>query len=235
MAADRPATSEETRRRLKEVAGERVMVAFSRGKDAIGAWLALRDDGFEVVPVHFESVPGLEFVQESLAYYERWFGVRIESVPHPSFFGAIDDCLYQPPRRAEQLAELPVHRRVTYDDVYDAVAAARGCSRWYGTGVRESDSLTRRMALKTHGSINTREKKAHVIWDWTADVLFGRIQREGVQLPVDYRLFGRSFDGIGIEYLHAIRQHFPRDYARMLEFFPLLDVELFRDEKMRHA
>jgi hypothetical protein len=230
-----PRDSAETRQRLKEVAGTRVLLAFSRGKDAIGAWLALLDDGFDVIPVHFETVPGLSFVQESLAYYERFFGARIHSVPHPSFWSAIDNGLYQTPRRAGQLAELSLHRKITYSDVYADVARAANCSEWHGTGVRISDSLTRRMALKTHGSITSSAKKAHIIWDWSSDTLRQRILSAGVKLPVDYEMFGRSFDGIGVEYLSAIKQRFPDDYRRVLEFFPLAEAEIFRDEHMRAA
>lgn len=229
-------TSAETRAELRRLNGDRpVMLAFSRGKDAIGAWLALRDDGFGVVPVHYETIPGLSFVRESVAYFERFFGARILNVPHPSFYAAIDDCLYQPPGRASWLASLSLHRKITYRDIYDDVSASLGCGDWYCTGVRASDSLTRRMSLKVHGPLTHRERKAHVIWDWTAEQLRSEIRRAGVKLPIDYQLFGRSFDGIGIEYLHAIRERFPDDYRRILEFFPLLEVEVFRDQQMRRA
>jgi tRNA(Ile)-lysidine synthase TilS/MesJ len=50
--------------------GDKTLLAFSRGKDSIAVALALRDK-IEVVPFHYDDLPGLEFVEESLAYYEK--------------------------------------------------------------------------------------------------------------------------------------------------------------------
>jgi hypothetical protein len=214
--------------------GPRIMLAFSRGKDAIGAWLALRADGFEVIPIHYETIPGMQFIADSLRYYEDFFGTEIISVPHPSFFKCIDSGLFQPPSRLLELNALDLHREIDYRDIYDDVYRLRGCGEWYCTGVRASDSMIRRMSLATHGSIIESEKKAHVIWDWTAEQLRAEIRKVGVKLPIDYKLFGRSFDGVGIEYMHALREWFPADYALALRYFPLIEMELFRDEVMRH-
>jgi hypothetical protein len=224
-----------TRVELRRLNGAKVMLAFSRGKDAIGAWLALRADGFDVIPVHYETCPGLSFVNESLAYYERFFGVSILSLPHPSFLKALDAGLFQTPRSQSLLDAASFSRELEYRDIFDDVAAMHGCGLWYATGVRASDSLTRRMNLKRNGALIASESKAHVIWDWTAEHLRTVIRAAGVKLPIDYRLFGRSFDGVGAEYLHAIRREFPADYARILQYFPLADVEMFRDDRMRHA
>jgi hypothetical protein len=54
----------------KERYGDKTLLAFSRGKDSIAVALALRDD-IEVIPFHYDDLPGLEFVEESLAYYEK--------------------------------------------------------------------------------------------------------------------------------------------------------------------
>ena len=54
------------------------------------------------------------------------------------------------------------------------------------------------------------------------------IKRAGVELPVDYAWFGRSFDGIDARFLVPLKQHAPRDYQRVLEVFPLAELEVFR-------
>ena len=40
-------------------------------------------------------------------------------------------------------------------------------------------------------------------------------------LPVDYEMFGRSFDGIDYRFISPIKERFPDDYARILEWFPM--------------
>lgn len=57
--------SAELRRYIKEKYGKVILLGFSGGKDAIAAWLALRSDGFCVLPYHMTLVPGMSFVEES--------------------------------------------------------------------------------------------------------------------------------------------------------------------------
>lgn len=67
--------------------GETVILAFSRGKDSIAAWLALREAGVEVLPYHIYLIPDLAFVDKSLAYFAEWFGCGpILNLPHPSLY-----------------------------------------------------------------------------------------------------------------------------------------------------
>lgn len=59
-------TGAETIARVREHQSE-TLLAFSTGKDAIAAWLAVRDSFEAVHPYYLYLVPGLEFVEESLA------------------------------------------------------------------------------------------------------------------------------------------------------------------------
>ena len=54
-------TSAEVRESLA-AEGRPVLLAFSRGKDSIAAWLALRAAGVDVIPYHMYLVPDLAFV-----------------------------------------------------------------------------------------------------------------------------------------------------------------------------
>jgi len=55
---------------FKEKYGDKTILAFSRGKDSIAAALALRGK-VDVIPVHYDNPPYLDFITESLAYYVR--------------------------------------------------------------------------------------------------------------------------------------------------------------------
>jgi hypothetical protein len=74
------------------------------------------------------------------------------------------------------------------------------------------------------------------IFDWNADRVAQCFRDERITLPVDYEMFGRSFDGIDERFLRPIHDRFPEDYAKILEWFPLADLELKRmDWRIQHA
>ena len=54
------------------------------------------------------------------------------------------------------------------------------------------------------------------------------IEGAGVDLPVDYEWFGRSFDGIDYRFTKPLSEHAPDDFKRLLEWFPLAELEIFR-------
>ncbi len=80
-----------------------------------------------------------------------------------------------------------------------------------------------------------------IVWDWTKGECYDYIEARGVKLPVDYEWFatkqkrsGRTFDGLATQFLAPIREHAPDDYARILEWFPLADLDIFRHEVLKN-
>jgi hypothetical protein len=209
--------------------GQTVLLAFSRGKDSIAAWLALRDAGVRVVPYHLFLVPGLEWVAESLAYYEDWFGTPILNLPHPSLYRWLANFVFQPPERCRviEAARIVVP---TYGDVNAMIREhyQLPADTWVCDGVRAADSPNRRTTIRSHGPVNEGRRTLKIVWDWRKQHVMDAISIAGVELPADYAWFGRSFDGVDRRFLEPIRRHAPADYARILEWFPLADVELHR-------
>lgn len=208
------------------------MIAFSTGKDAIAAWLAIRDSFEAVHPYYLYLVPGLEFVEESLAYYERFFGQRIRRLPHPALHRWINTFTFQPPERLAVIeqAQLPMH---TYADIRQVMIEDCGLpeSCLVADGVRAADSPMRRIAIARHGAISRAQGRYHPIWDWKKADLVECFKKHGVKLPVDYKIFGRSFDGLDLRFLLPLKRHRPDDYRRVLEWFPLAELEVFRWER----
>lgn len=207
------------------------MLAFSTGKDAIAAWLAIRDH-FEVVhPYYLYLVPGLEFVEESLAYYEQFFGVKIARLPHPSLHRWLNTFTFQPPERVSVIkqAGLPWFE---YTDIRTVMIEDKGlqADMLVADGVRAADSPMRRVSIMTHGPISVKQGRYHPIWDMLKADLISCFRKSGVKLPEDYKLFGRSFDGLDLRFLLPLKKHRPADYRRVLEWFPLADLEVFRWE-----
>jgi hypothetical protein len=225
-----PFTGPDTIALMKEVIGNRpVILSFSCGKDSIGLWLALRPH-FEVIPFYMYVIPDLDFVEASLNYYEGFFGCHILRLPHPSFYRMLNNFTFQPPDRVAYIraCDLP---NFSYDDLSMLIANQHGLEdAWTATGIRTADSPNRRSSINSHGPVNWRRRYFYPIWDMRLDPLIELLETNQVKLPVDYRLFGRSFDGIDHRFLSVIKREFPADYAKILEWFPLAEVELKRYE-----
>ena len=210
--------------------GETVILAFSRGKDSIAAWLALRESGVNVVPYHMYLVPDLRFVDESLAYYSQFFGCGpILNLPHPSLYRWLANLVYQTPERAAILdrAQLVVPE---YTEINPIVRDYLGlpADTWVCDGVRAADSPNRRVALTEHGPVNHKSRTMKVVWDWKIADVRAAIAAARVKLPPDYDWFGRSFDGIDARFTSKLKQHAPDDYQRILDWFPLAHLDLRR-------
>lgn len=220
---------------IKDEFGDRVVLAFSRGKDAIGCWLALRDDGFEVLPYHNVLIPGLVFVEESLLYFERKLGTHIRRIPHPTLYDFLNEGLFQTPATDQVIraAKLP---NFTSEMTEQIIAVEEGlpAGAMAAVGIRAFDNLTRRVMIIQNGPILRKRRRFFPVWDWTKAQLLGEIEKAGIKLPIDYEVFGRSFDGISLKHVYQIKYRFPDDYRTLLEWFPLVEVEVWRYERYGH-
>lgn len=209
----------------------KVLLSFSGGKDAWAAWLAIRDH-FDVYPFYYYLVPGLEFVEKYLVYAEKVLGRHIVRLPNPRFYEMLNDNVFQPPDRWPVIERLRLPN-FTFDDVSRAAEESFGLPPMCYTaiGVRSADSMRRAMAMRIHGTINTKRRVFYPVWDWNKDRLMSELQAADIRLPADYQLFGRTFDGVYLLYLIQIRNRFPRDYQKILDWFPLADLEIFKYER----
>lgn len=207
------------------------ILAFSTGKDSIAAWLQMRRYFRKIVPYYCYVVPGLSFVEDSLKYYEDVFQTRIYRLPHRSLYRFMRCMVFQPPEHVTKIEALNLPGE-EYDD-FMVGELVRQCGHlppaaYVGTGIRMADSPMRRIGIMTHGAINHNQKKFYPVYDWKKEDLIREIDRACVKLPIDYHMFGRTFDGLDYRFLKPIKEHFPEDYKRILEWYPLAELEFFR-------
>jgi hypothetical protein len=222
---------EEIIRQVRAEFGPRTLLAFSCGKDSIAAWLAMRDSFDEIVPYFCYLVPGLEFVDEAVDYYERFFGVHIYKMPHPSLYRWLNEGLYMAPAQVVvvKAADLP---EFEFADTARAVAGMAGIDRpIVADGVRAADSPLRRIGFMKYGAIRRDKGRWCPVWDWTKQRIIEAISAAGVSLPEDYLLFGRSFDGLDLRFVVPLRDHRPADYRRILEWFPLVEAAVWKYDR----
>lgn len=221
-------TSAEVRERLASE-GRPVLVAFSTGKDAIACELALRDAGVETRLAYLYYIPGLRFVEETLARQEDQLGKPIARYPHPSLWRWLNSLVFQPPERCAiiEAAQMPTP---DYAKMWGYIKTDLGlpANTWVADGVRAADSIVRRASFSKHGVMKLASRKVSPTADWLKAEVLGRIAAEGIDLPVDYEWFGRSFDGIDFRFLEPLSRFAPDDYQRILDWFPLAELEMFR-------
>jgi 3'-phosphoadenosine 5'-phosphosulfate sulfotransferase (PAPS reductase)/FAD synthetase len=211
------------------------LVSFSMGKDSLATYLEVRDHFENVVPFYLHGVPGLEFVEDNLAYYERMIGRHIIRLPQPRFYEMLNDLIYQPPdeRRIRMIWgwQIPNH---THDDIHIAVCRSERLDpemTYTAIGLKMADSIQRRTSLQKNGTVTHSKRKYYPIAHYNKDDVLNKINAAGWKLPSDYLFFKDSLDGFQIRYLLPIKKRFPRDYQRILEWFPLAEAEVMRYER----
>jgi hypothetical protein len=225
-----PVPSPELRQIARDIAGDRLLLSFS-GRDSLAAWLYLRDH-FELVPYWCYTVPGLSYDEQMLEYYERELGCRIIRLPHPRTYELLRSGAWQPLEnwRVLHYSQLP---HITFADIESRLAAQFGLGENYlcAVGIKAADNLMRLRLIRQMGPIGTKRRRYYyAVWDWkTADVS-ECIQRAGLKLPRCYRYWGSTGDGIEYEWLRYLRDNLPADYQKVLDLFPLADLELYRYE-----
>ncbi|MDY2723888.1 MAG: hypothetical protein SOV20_08760 [Coriobacteriales bacterium] len=228
-------TSAEVIARLK--AEDRpVLLAFSCGKDSLGAWCALRDAGIEVIPAYMWLMPHLGFVDEEIAHYEELFGTRIRQYPHPSFWRLINRCVMQTPARLRAIATLGLVEP-TYEETWAEIKDDLGLPQdtWVADGVRAADSIARRASFVRNGVMKCTTHKVSPIADVLKGELMELLGRHGVDLPRDYEIWGRSFDGIDYRFSEPMSRELPEDFETVRRWFPLVDAEIYRGRYISEA
>lgn len=219
-------TSKEVIEYLKDY-GEPVILQFSCGKDSIATWLALREAGIEVVPVYMWIVPNLKFIDEELKYFEEFFGTKIHRYPHPSFYEFLCNCVEVAPHQGH-IIDMTGFEIFSYEEMEAYIRQDLDLLHsYFADGVRAADSIVRRTAFVKYGVIKDDRGKVSPIADWLKKEVYEIIERYGVQLPVDYELFGRSFDGLDSRFIRPLKEAFPEDYEVLRTWFPMIEADKF--------
>lgn len=196
----------------------------------MAAWLQIRRYWTNIVPFYLYLVPGLQFVEDGLKYYEDQFKTEILRVPHPSLARMLRNLVFQSPERASFIERVNIPK-LNYEQVEDHLRAKANIpNAWVAVGTRSADSPGRYTAMKRFGQLNPKRRSFFSVFDWKIADVEREIRAANLKLPVDYQLFGRSFDGIDYRFLKPIKDCFPADYKRILDWYPLAELEILRRE-----
>ena len=215
---------------VNEHFGDTILLQFSGGKDSIATWLQVRDH-FNVIPYFMYWVPGAKKFEESLPYYEEYFGQRIMRLPHPYFWEKIRNDVFQPPDQVAVTRSFNIPR-FSFSEIEDILAEQRGLDPYISAvGMRAADNLDRRNMIKQKGAVGLKKRKYfYPIWDWKlADIVNCLIEHD-IKVPHEYALWGRTPVSYTYRYIKILSDRYPEDYETLKTWLPLIDLELFRYE-----
>lgn len=210
---------------------DKILISFSRGKDSIGVWLQLLKyyKPENIFPFHLYTIPQMEWEEESVKYYEEFFSTKILQLPHPRLYRLLRNSIFQTYESYLTIKEMKLPP-FDYDFCFKMALMHYKLpdSTYVAIGNKRSDNINRAMQMKKSGGIQESKNKIFPIYDWSDTYLKEEIIKAGVKLPIDYELFGRSFDGLQYEFIEPIKRIFPRDYEKIKIWFPLIEVEIER-------
>lgn len=195
---------------------------FSGGKDS-AVTLDLCSKYFEKVHAAFMyQVEGLSFQEKLLRYYESRYGIEILRIPH---FEVSHFMKYGSYRVADRTVPIIIPQ-----DIYNYLRDYFKC-RLIASGERIADSIVRRACVKHSGSIDLERGHIYPVAEWKKQDIKEYIAKHRLRLGDEYALMGRSFASIGYDDLAVIREHFPEDFKKIVEWYPFCEAEFSKHER----
>lgn len=199
-----------------------VIVGFSGGKDSI-VTLDLCFRYFKrVVPFFMYLVPGLEFQEKMLRWYENKYKTEIIRIPH---FEVSEFLKYGSFTLYDHNVDV-----VGITDTYEYIRQKTGI-HWIAAGERCADSIVRNAMIKQSGSIDYKRGRFYPIAYWKKNDVMQYIKLRRLYLSPEQKKLGFSFRSLSGNELAVIKEHYPDDYKKILRVYPFAGAAVERFEK----
>ncbi|MFJ1429385.1 phosphoadenosine phosphosulfate reductase family protein [Capnocytophaga canimorsus] len=207
---------------LKQKTSKVVLFHSMSGKDSI-ALLNLLYPHFEVTCVFMYVVKDLQHINRYINYINsKYPKAKIIQVPHFGVYSYIKSgylgCKQNPKQKQYNLSELT-----------DIVRERTGIE-WAVFGFKQSDSMNRRLMLRTYENeaINEKNKKAYPLSKYKNKDILHYIQQNNLITPESYGQSQSSGTSISdINYLLFLREKFPEDLKKIFAEYPLAERKLY--------
>lgn len=198
-----------------------VLVGFSSGKDSIVTMDLCFKYFKRVIPFFMYLCPDLEFQEETLQRYEKRYDTEIIRVPHMDTSVFLKYGTFREPDLYVDLIEI--------NDIYDYLRETTGIT-WIAAGERIDDSIVRRAMIKHSGSVDRKRARFFPLAYWSKKDVMSYIKRKRLYLPKINRELGFSFGSLSGKELSIIKQHYPKDYQKILRLYPFAEAGVKRYE-----
>ena len=216
-------------KRMKDANIKNVSIGFSTGKDSLVGYDILKKAGFNVIPIFYYIVPDLNFVEDNIRLYERYYNMHIIRLPHPILFDYCKKGCWQDPFKYVQLKSYFKSPHKDFDEIRSNFFKAEGIDcEWNAVCMKMADSLNRRLYLRDRDDIDLVKKYVYITKYFTTRQIWAYINEKKLPISSDYEKFGVSFDGLTYHFSIAIKRYYPKDWEKIKEMFPLIELEILR-------
>lgn len=209
---------------------------FSTGADSVACFLRLREWGIEPYLVYDCFLPHIPMVDNYIDYFEKKFNTHVYRIPSKLYCEHIDNALYQ----------IPVRKRETFRNKitpyelwkYDSNKLRKAILKHFNLrqdkvvfhkGIRVSDGMFRALSIKKHG-VYHKDGCFFTIASYFASDVKDILRKYDCKLPIEYSLWGISFEAPRAWNIGLIRQHCPESYEYICKYFPMIKALQYRDQ-----
>ena len=205
-----------------------VLFSSASGKDSIALLEMMHPYFREIVCIYMYVVKNLEHINRYIGWAQsRYPNARFVQVPHYSVYSFIKvgflGCRKNPKQKLWTLAEIT-----------DKVRERFGIE-WAFFGFKQSDSLNRRLMLRTYTdeAICEKTKICYPLSTYKNGDVLRYIEDHHLIRPETYGGESQSSgtDITDIHYLLYLREHFPDDLQRLFDMYPMAERILFEHDK----
>ena len=216
-----PELEEQIQTLIPEMRKRQHVLSFSTGADSLACFLRLREWGIEPSALVYEYyLPEIPMVESYLRYFENRFGVRVFRILGKLGCDDVGNGLFQLPGVGQEMyLKNGGLAKTTKNDINDGIMSSFDSDAVMDIGLRYSDGMIRWKQLTEHGPF--RGRQFNPCASFTRTETRDLIAKHGVKLPFEYRLIGRSFESIRWNVSAQLRDHAPKTWKYIKEFFPM--------------
>ena len=194
-----------------------VILFYSGGKDSI-VLLDILTKHFKVNLVFMYLVPELEHIEKYVTWAEKKYNVKAKKYPHWMLSQYFNDNYFT----FHHNNDVP---NIKLSDIEDKAKIDFNCE-WIINGAKKSDSLNRRLMLKTYfmQSINLTSKKAYPLSDWKKGDCLTYIKQKKLPMPISYSKGKSSGADLEVNFLKFCKEKYPKDYQKIINQFPFAET-----------
>ena len=193
------------------------------GKDSIALLHLLYPHFDQVTCVFMYVVKDLEHIAKYMHYINKKYPkARIIQIPHFAVFSYIKTGHLGHKQNEKQ-------RLYNLSDLTDNIREKTNIE-WAVFGFKQSDSMNRRVMLRTYQdeAINEKNKKVYPLSTYKNNDIIEYIKAEKLITPEKYGNSQSSGTDINdLNYLLFLRNHFPNDLKKVIAEFPLVERKLY--------